>query len=94
MSKCKYCDYYEMEGDCDYLWKELVKQSSNIPLLYDGANNAELEYGIDLAKSCDEGWILTSHLCLGSVSSEDLTVKIKYCPMCGRKLEADNGKTD
>ena len=87
MNKCKYCDLYKMDGDSDYSYKELKKISDRMPLLFDGAQNAELDFSIALAKSYEDGWILTSNFMFGSVTTEDLNVKIRYCPFCGRKLE-------
>lgn len=76
MGKCKFCDGGVGNMPTEPLWREDV-----LMWLADG-----IVASLDIFVEEKEPTIMLT------VGNKELEAKIKYCPMCGRDLEADYGK--
>lgn len=73
---CKYCEEEKLSGDCNKTIMDNVLKLNGIPI---ASNEIFIQNGNEMV-------IFTNNYDIGKYY-DFKTKKIKYCPMCGKKLE-------
>ena len=73
---CKYCEEEKLSGDCNKTIMDNVLKLNGIPI---ASNEIFIQNGNEMV-------IFTNNYDTGKCY-DFKTKKIKYCPMCGKKLE-------
>lgn len=87
MNNCEYCSFREQSGkDSSYMDKDLIDSVIDLKIA-----NPIIRSGIWM----DDGdFYLYVHINDDYVDGEWYAKKIKFCPICGRKLEATDAKKE